>query len=289
MKRYLLFLFIICFNVQLQAQKAEAYLVDEQMNWWNLKLNDEAIVFADVAYIRDYPSTNALLLDSLKNGDRVQIISEGYNPSTIRGFHAPWHKIRYQTNGKIKEGFIWLGLLALGKETNESGELFMYGFLRKNKETYNDNGSYLLELKSLDMFSNLLSRVYYPAYLYEQTFVESKVFDNMGLEGLKSIHRIAFLGEACGISSNYYYFGWNGKKLIPLFEKTTVSDAGIFYYEERILFPSEHNLDNSLIIKDIEQGEAIDENAEEIKYKIKKERKKYRWNGNTIAEIIELK
>ena len=291
MKKHLLTTLSIFIFVNLLAQTEEprAYVMDENLNWWNLHINDEAIVFADIAYIRDAPVTKGKLLDSLKNGDRVQILSTGYNPTVLRGFIAPWHKIKYKSNGEMKEGYIWLGLLALGKGTNVSGETFIHGFLRKNKQTEYDNGSYILEIKTLDRFNNVLARAHYPAELNYQSYTENKILNNMGLEGLTSIHRISFLGEACGVSSNYYYFGWNGEQFIPMFDKTNVSDAGIYYYNEQILFPSEHNLENQLIIKDIEEGEVIDEAAEELNYKIKKERKKYNWNGKVISEILEMR
>lgn len=291
MKKYLLPILITFIQVNLFAQVDEplAYIMEENYNWWNLHPNDEATVFADVAYIRDSPSTNGKLLDSLKNGERVQILSSGYNPTVLRGFNAPWYKIKYTNNGKLKEGYIWLGLLALGKSTNAKGETFIHGFLRKNKLTDYENGNYILEIKTMDMFNNLLARAHYPANLYDQSFTENKVLNNMGLEELESIHRIAFLGEACGVSSNYYYFGWNGQQLIPMFDKSSVFDAGVLYYEERILFPSEHHLGSQLIIKDIEEGEVIDIEAEELQYKIKKQRKKYTWNGKMISEVIELK
>lgn len=274
-------------NVFAQNEAPQAYVVSNEYNLWNKAVGDQAYVFADVAYIRDYPSTSGKLVDSLQHGSIVKIISEGYNQSTIRGFEAPWHKVEYSVNGKNKTGFIWLGLLALSKETNNKGEQFLIGFLKRSKDPM--SLEYLVEIKAFDNNSNLIARSYYPATLGGQTYVESKVLPNMGLENLQSIHRIGFLGEACGISSNHYYFGWNGQEMIPMLDKSSVSDAGVFYYNETILFPSEHKLDNVTIIKDIEEGEVIDDEAEVLQYKVKKERKEYRWDGKNIAEVMYMK
>lgn len=291
MKKYSMVLFFMLLMTTLSAQSIAptVYTISDAYNWWNMQNGDEAITFADVAYVRDSPHLNGRIVDSLQHGIPVKIISKGYNLSTIRGFQAPWHKISYQTEGIKKEGYIWLGLLALGKESNSKGESFIHGFLRKNKQTDDDFGSYLLEIKCLDKANNIIARAHYPADLYEQTFTEHKMLSNMGLEGLESIHRIAFLGEACGVSSCHYYFGWTGQQLIPLLDKTSVSDAGIFYYQERILFPSEHHLKSDLILKDIEEGEVIDAEASDLEFKITKKRKKYTWDGKIISEVMELK
>lgn len=71
----------------------------------------------------------------------------------------------------------------------------------------------------------------------------------MGLEGIQYIHRVGFHGEACGISTTHYYLGWNGENFVVMFSKSSVSDAGVSYYEEKILFPSEHNLEPGQLIR----------------------------------------
>lgn len=61
-----------------------------------------------------------------------------------------------------------------------------------------------------------------------------------------------------------------------------VGDAGIYYYEETLLFPSEHKGSNQLIIKNIEEGsnesETYDTNGDPV-YKIKKSKEAYQWTG----------
>lgn len=291
MKKYITILLMIVAHstIRAQTEAPTAYVVDTEYNWWAKSIGDKGVVFADIAYIRDSPSTTGKILDSLTNGEVVTIISQSYNPSTIRGFSAPWNEIEYQVNAQTKKGFIWLGLLALGEEKNQFGEPFIFGVLKYNKETSYSPSSYLIEVKTFDKYNKLVDRASYPAELNGQSYVLGKQLSNMGLEGLKSIYRIGFLGEACGISSNHYYFGWSGNKIIPLFYKTSVSDAGVFYYEEKILFPAEHQQGTQLIFKDTEEGEVIDPEADDLKYKITTNRKKYSWDGKIISEIIELK
>jgi len=292
MKKYLIITLLLFFKAYAYAQSEEprAYLVDDNYNLWGKSIGDEGIVFADIAYIRDYPGTNGKVIDSLTNGDKIRILSEGYNPSKIRGFTAPWHKVEYKNKqGQKKEGYIWLGLLALGKVSKANEAQFIFGILKHNKETSYSAANDLIEVKVFDQAGTLLDRAYYPAELDGQSFTDSKLLSNMGLDNLESIYRIGFLGEACGIASNHYYFGWNGTTLTPMFYKSSVSDAGVYYYDEKILFPSEHKLDKNLILKDIEIGEVVDEDAEEPVFKTTKQRKKYHWDGHRIFEVLELK
>lgn len=286
-------LFIVVFaltlqNLYAQAQNLDAYEVNE-FNLWNKHINDTAYIFADKAYIRDSPNTKGKVIDSLVHGTQTIIKSQPYNPTTIRGFKAPWQKISYLQNNQYKEGFVWIGLLDLGSSKDDRDNNFIYGFLRYDNSAKSEDFDYILEIKCIDKNNNLVNRLKYPIQLNGQTFTSSKLLSNMGLADINSIFRIGFIGEGCGIPTTHYYFSWNNTSLDYMFDKSGVSDAGVFYYEEKILFPSEHKLDDSLIIKDIEEGEVIDENADELKYKITRKREKYSWDGKVIYQILELK
>ncbi|WP_164108074.1 MULTISPECIES: hypothetical protein [Sphingobacterium] len=289
--RTLLFslMMLVCAAPLYAQEDAAAYIAEDDYGFWQKQVGDTAYVFADVAYIRDYPSTRGRLLDSLPQETALLIKSESYNNAMARGFEAPWRRVSYFKDGQRKEGFIWSGLLALGRLVSEEGNIFSFGFLRYEKETSYSPAAYMLQVKCFDRNRNLKSKDYYPAELDEQRYSEYKLLPSMGLSGLQNIFRIGFLGEACGVPSYYYYFSWNGREILPMFSRYTVGDAGIYYYEEKILFPSEHNLDPNLIIKDIEEGEVIDENAEEYQYKKKRKREKYIWDGKVASQLMEMR
>lgn len=290
MKNILFSLLLVIYTGALFGQEEPAaYVLEDGYDFWMKQKGDTAYVFADMAYIRDYPSTQGKLLDSIPQETLVIIKSDSYNNSTARGFEAPWRKISYFKDGRQKDGFIWSGLLAIGRIQGQDGTVFSIGFLRHEKETSYSPGAYMLQIKCFDANHNLKAKDYYPAELSEQRYSEHKLLPNMGLQGLKNMLRIGFFGEACGIPTYYYYFSWNGNEIIPMFSRYNVADAGIYYYEEKILFPSEHNLDDNLIIKDIEEGEVIDENAEEYQYKKTRKRVKYIWNGKVSSELLEMK
>ncbi|MFE7086336.1 hypothetical protein ACFU8T_12245 [Sphingobacterium spiritivorum] len=69
----------------------------------------------------------------------------------------------------------------------------------------------------------------------------------------------------------------------------TVSDGGIFYHEEKILFPSEHKKAPNLVYKLIEEGEGYESEEEDSKMTITKKQETYIWNGKTFSQLLEMK
>lgn len=283
---------IVCFviySLHSYGQEPAAYAVNEEYNFWQLTKGKQAIVYADKAYIRSSPSLQGKIIDSLTAGTPVQVNSTAYNGNMVKGFYAPWHEITYLMEGDTKTGFIWLGLLALGKHTDQDGNTFIHGLDRFVKNNGEQPSRYDCSVKLIDQSGNITSTYKFIHEQTDQTFVESKLFSGMGLQGIKNIFRIAFIGEACGIPSNYYYVGWNGDNFIAMPSRSSVSDAGVFYHDEQILFPSEHQKEQNYIYKLTEEGEVIDENAPELQYKTIKSTERYIWNGQVFSQLLELK
>jgi hypothetical protein len=104
---------------------------------------------------------------------------------------------------------------------------------------------------------------------------------------LQNIYRISFSGEACGIPTFHYYFGWNGSKLLMLPEKMNVADADVFYHSEEFVFPSEKGGKPDMIVKKIEDAELIEE-SDQV-YNMSNEEEYYKWNGEKATLINKSK
>ena len=117
-------------------------------------------------------------------------------------------------------------------------------------------------------------------------FTDVKSLGNTKLANLTDVVRISFGGEACGIPTYYYYYGFTGDKLLPLPGKYNVGDAGVFYHTETLLFPNESGGQPGKIIKLIEDEEVPEEEAEKENPKTKKttSRETYIWNGQTAVK-----
>jgi len=290
MKKLIGCYFIILSIGPLCLKAQENLKFDDNFNVWNIQKGQSATVFAAKAYVRAQPSLKAAIVDSLSVGNVVTINSNPIKGNTLKNFYAPWYEISYSDGNSKKNGFIWLGLLALGKQTASDGSQYIYGFERFTKsinEQEQDHFSTVVKL--LDAKGNFLAEHTFPFAYSEQTFSQSKLLPAMGLQNVKHIIRIEFLGEACGIPSEYNYVAWTGRQLVDLPSRYSVSDAGVFYYDEKILFPSEHGKNNQIIYKYIEEGEVIDDNAENPNFRVTKKSEEFLWNGIGFEKLSKAK
>ncbi|WP_293888042.1 MULTISPECIES: hypothetical protein [unclassified Sphingobacterium] len=285
MRKLIGYCLVILFVEPLYTEAQENLKFDDNFNLWNVRAGQQATVFVAKAYVRKQPNLKAAMVDSLSVGNVVTITSPPFKGNTIKNFYAPWHEITYTKDGIKKTGFIWLGLLALGKQSASDGSQYIYGFERLT-EISDEQNHFSTGVKILDANGDFLAEHTYPFTYSGQTFAQSKLLPAMGLQNVKQILRMEFLGEACGIPSEYYYMAWTGKQLIDLPSRYSVADAGIYYYDEKMLFPSEHGKNNQIIYKYIEEGEALDENAKNPNFKITKKQEEFQWGGTSFQKVL---
>ncbi|OYD44207.1 hypothetical protein CHU00_18105 [Sphingobacterium cellulitidis] len=283
-------LFALVNSVAMAQEEPAAYVVNDEYNLYLTQKDSTALVFANMAYIRKEPSTKSELKDSISIGTEVKFLDDvGLNPMSLRGMYLPWQRVEYKKDNQVKTGYIWLGLLSLGHTYDKSSNnLFMYGFAWKSNEV-NEN-YYWVETKVLDKDRQLLGTNSFPYYPGGQSYTTAELQKNTGLEDAKRIYSIKFLGEACGIASEYHALAWNDQGFIPLPKTSSVSDAGVFYYSEELIYPNQHKKGKDIILKRIEEGEAdedqLDSN-EEIQFQVKIKEETFQKNGNTFQKIAE--
>jgi len=268
----------------LKAQDSISF--DDDFNLWNIQKGQTATIFVEKAYIRSAPGLSSKLVDSLTHGSTITINSDPFKGATIKNFYAPWHQISYTKNGQLKQGFIWLGLLALGKQVDKEGLQYLFGFDRFIKQRNDEEPAYFLTtVKLLNAQDSLIASQSYTFPFTGQLSAQGKLLSGMGLNTVKQILRMEFLSGACGVPSEYYYVAWTGQKLINLPSRYAVTDAGAFYYDEKILFPSEHKKNNQLIYKYIEEGEVKDDGAETPNYRISTREEHFQWDGIKFTKL----
>jgi hypothetical protein len=282
----LLLLLLVC-PVLLWAQEAEVsshglYTIKEY------HVGDTLTVFSDTAYVRDAASTRGQLVGQLPAGAKVVFLRDAGNPQTIKGFTTPWVYARFQQNGVAREGYLWKGLLAVASFSCKEHR-FLYGFDHVTV-TGNPGESipdYFIKLKAVDQQNKLVAVKAWKLGSGESSgYSEGKLLGNMGLEGISEIIRICFSGEACGIPTEYTYFGWTGSELLSLPGKTQISDAGVFYHTETLLFPKEEGGQAGKIIKLVEDAEStdkVDKNGEPV-MTITRRSESYTWDGKKATK-----
>lgn len=256
-----------------------------EFNIWYAKPGDTFRVYGKMANVRSGPDKAAAITDSLACGTLVTIKELGTTLESVKGIYAPWVKVQYHAGGP-KEGYIWLGMLALQSYTRTDGTCFLYGIERieapvDKKDDYVP-ASWYIRVRALNTVLQLLDEKEYKMSGGETSVTGGQLLGNMGLENTIDVLRIYFGGEACGIPTNYYYFAWTGTRFLPLPGKMEVGDAGVFYHTETFLFPKEKGGQPGKIIKLSEEGEADEEKVDkkgEPVFKIKKSREVYLWDG----------
>lgn len=287
---YVLFLLVMMQHVpSLVGQTTSDTDWEQYYDWWNLKQGDSAFVFSTTALIRTKPDLNAAIIDTLKEG-HLLLVQSLHKPLTVaKGFKTPWILASYTVNGQLKTGYIWQGLLSIRYNLSADGNLYLAGkhwaSTKRNKDmevAYDWMG-----IKVISSDTLLMAKEWAVDY-GEQSYIESKLLGHQGLQNCQQIYRIGFIGEACGITTYYYYFALNEGQLYALPSKEHMGDAGIYYYEEQLLFPTEHKGANDIIIKNTEEAnndeEKYDKEGSPV-YKIKKASFRYKWNGRQYIKM----
>jgi len=249
-----------------------------EYNLWRMQQGDTITIFSDKACIRQSPSSQAPVLDSFTTGSAVIAAKLTETELTLKGMAAPWWQVRYKVGGKQKEGYLWLGLAALGQYKKDSVQL-LYGIEKVIPgAAKGDDPKYVVVVKAISTTRHLLDK--------EELIVtggqfaisaEGKLLGSMGLDKLTAILRLCFSGEACGIPTDYYYYGWTGNKFLPLPQKSSMFDAGAISHDEVLLFPKEPGGQAGKIIK-VTKDEEFGEDGEKV-VKTTTNREVFVWDG----------
>lgn len=244
---------------------------------WRMETGASISVYAEKAYVRSTPSLQGTIVDSLLPGQAMIIDSVlTASPLAMKGMVTPWLKMHYTNGGKEMKGYIGVALLSLGTFTKDDFT-FVYGIEKIAAQNWT------VRIKAVDREHRTLDTKEWIVNEDNARSTESKLLGNMGLENVKEIFRLNFSGEACGIPTDYYYFGWNGTKLLQLPGKSNTSDAGAFAYTETLIFPKEPGGQPGKILK-IMSTETYAEDAVTIESK-KTEREVYTWDGAKATKL----
>ena len=256
----------------------------------------EALIGVKNCYIRQEASSNSQLLDSLQIGHKIKVVKNTNENLNIKGLNLSWVEIEYSKNNQIKTGFLWKGFIALGN-TTKGNTTFLTTIDAKyskkvQRDDYEYDGAFLrISIKAITVENEIINEKSFSKEISESHFFQNSAISSWGLKNLNSIYRISFSGEACGIPTLHYYFGWNEKEFLELPEKYDVGDAGVYYHTEEFIFPKEKGGQPNMIIKNIEEDEEVGE-AKDGSYtihEVKKSSEFYTWDGKTFKLLKTIK
>jgi len=262
---------------------------EEYTIWQTYDSIPQWYVYASKAMVRQSPAADAVLLDSVPAGTKMESTDLVKTFTVARGIHAPWVKVRYSKGDQEKTGYVWVGSLAF-KNLVKGDTAFIYGIDKVlSKKVDADYSEYTLHIGIKAIYNHtLLDEKKWTINGDESSsYADAKLLGNMGLQNTHEILRINIGGEACGVPTNYYYHGWNGQHFFDLPTKYSVGDAGVFYHSETLLFPAEKGGRPGHIIKLMEEEEMLEEETDTkpAKYKKKTGKEIYAWNGEKAVKL----
>jgi len=259
----------------------------DDVRTWSLNENDSRYIFADTAYVRISPDTKQAPADTLFAGDDITVSAITDKLFSLKGLSAPWVEVKYKKNGVDKAGFLWQGLISFAP-MRRGDTKFVYAIDRRIDSTLVYDGEksvskiFVVKLKVVRAGKLLASSSCRVFDGEGANFSEPKVMSGLGLSNVQNIVTLCFSGAACGVPSEYYYFAWmNDARLVPLPDRMTVGDAGVYYHDESFTFPAEKDGQPDMIFWNMveeEETEKVDRNGAPV-MKVTKDAAKYTWDG----------
>lgn len=244
----------------------------------------ETCLFGDSVRIRKTPEIKEdNVLGTLPAGYAVTVEKKTGNVMALNGFSSYWYRVSYKNNGRSESGFVWGGLLAIGCIKKEN-DFFLLGIKSFSRENGFEGECRILSGGKI--VSALPVKLHYlpdgnisPFYGYS---VSLSLNGGMGLSGLDNVVDIYCHYDACGYPGGHIWVGIAGKKMYFLGSDSSVSEAGVFHYEERIIFPSE---DKSLKdeLRLVSESFDFDEKIKDYRLSDRKE-KRFIWKNSKIEE-----
>ncbi len=257
--------------------------------YWNNYENSKSIIGATNCYVRATPSTKATVLDSLQIGKEITVLKATDIDYAIKGLNVSWVEIEYQSkSGTILKGYLWKGFLALGY-TKKKSLTFLTTIDKYEIRKKDSLDVFSISVKILNDKNTVLGQKTFQERLGESSYFQNSAIGGLGLKSITDIYRISFDGEACGIPSLFYYFAWNGTKIIQLPGKICSADGGIYFYNENFIFPKEKGGKPDTIIKVFKEGEAVDEEVINPIFNVKEWKEIYEWNGEKAFLVNKIK
>ena len=234
----------------------------------DLNIGRQYVLFGDDVKFRETPNVESKVLSLLKIGSEIEVLKKADEIMMYNGIESHFYKVKYDG----KNGYVLGGLISLEKKEGEYG-------------------TYLFQFKKKEFQYDIVVR----AVNKDQTFTETSapigdpelsilLLDNKGLTSVQQILRIENHPEACGVIGGDIYLFQTENGLKKAFETTIFSEAGVNWYNEKLLFPTDKAGVANRIVYQKEQGEYGDEATNEVH--VSTTSRELRWkNGELLPKI----
>jgi hypothetical protein len=248
-----LFLIFYLFALTIFAQKNE---INYSFGEFTFSENTEAYLFGNNVRLRNEPNTESIEIDKLGILTKIIILEKTENSQIINGVKSNWVKIQAQDKiGYILDNFISCSFLST------DSTIYLSRIIKENK-------SYFLDIRKIDS-RKLKANAVQIKFKIPHSNISVKSYGNKGISNISNIIFIEYLSEACMMpGGGKYLFLKNGEIIIDI-ELSKVSEAGMFWHTEKLIFPeSDKNIEDNTIKFIREYGNVVDESSQWYETKI---------------------
>ena len=201
-------------------------------------------LFGDKVKLRNKPSAESTVLDTLDIGSNVQILKKTKESMWFNGIESSWYKVKIDNQfGYVLGGLISLDDAVIGNDT--------YLISPSRDTNYSYLNIRLLAPEATNYFESTVT-------LFTSLF-SINAYNNRGLEGVTSIFFVDLHAEACGENGGGTYLFHDELFFEPVIELSSISEAGLFHFSEELTFPDEMENPDGSILYIREASEYMDE------------------------------
>ena len=299
MKRFYYLALLLLSSFSLFAQEEDPNMAYGSLApWHTFEENKVVTAFTAVtdANVRDKPNTTAAVVAKLPIATKVTIEMVTTDTMKLNGYNAPWCKVSYLLGDKKQTGYLWGGGLAAVAfevkdeyDENRKDLIYVAGVSKVDAKGEKWTMHIRAVRKGVELAKTEVTQIADVGY-----FAQLKNLGSLGFD--KALDAVDFNLNypACGYAyvSNLIIF--TGKKLTPVLETTSVSDAGAFYSSEDYIIPSEKGgiANHIIFVKSSAEYEEKEVKKDEFVQVLQKQEYSialYKWTGEKLVKIKELK
>lgn len=243
----------LLFSFLILAFTASAEYEDQRIvsSYYEFEEGSTEYLYGDNVVFRSEPSSSAKALDTLSIGSKIEIVRKTDETTSLNGLDWNWYKVKV---GR-KTGYILAGLIALDRikyddlvylvtvaGTNQSMDEYEYTDYRVRARVLLPSGEFYGHESKLNTNSFYL-----------------EAHGNRGLKGVKNMLVIHLNAEACGVDGGAIYLFNNGSRLIEGLSLSDVSEGGVFWYSEKVIFPEDEDGWGDAVRYEREYGEYMND------------------------------
>jgi hypothetical protein len=258
------------------VQPSFCFSQDEKVFGEYFQLQKGDTVFAlNKCLLKSRPDVNSKHIEKLNVGDLLIIDSVCTNFKSETFVRPKFYRVRRN----LKTGFIEQRNVAICKLNTNSPQ----NFFLMNQYSFSDT---LPDSLKIVFARNGIPETSYIQKLHGQAY-SITLTNNRGLDSIANLIQINYYAEACGEEGGATLLFWDNQKINELISLSSVSDAGVFYSSEMIIFPKDSGGIDGKIIYQIEIGETIDESTNW--WKMTKEEREHSWTNKQVQPAFRSK